>query len=101
MTRPVRSRTMSSTPSASRSSSQRFAVRRSCQTSAWCIGSPVFGSHATTVSRWLVIPIPFRSEPCTPASASAAIATFRVVSQISAASCSTHPGCGKCWRNSL
>ena len=42
---------------ASRSSSQRAAVRRSCQTSARCSGSPVAGSQATTVSRWLVIPI--------------------------------------------
>ena len=46
---------------ASRSSSQRSAVRRSCQTSAWCSGSPVFGSQTQTVSRWLVIPIACRS----------------------------------------
>ena len=32
-------------------------MRRSCQTSARWIGSPVAGSQATTVSRWLVIPI--------------------------------------------
>ena len=44
-----------------RSSSQRAAVRRSCQTSARWSGSPVSGSHATTVSRWLVMPMPARS----------------------------------------
>ena len=62
MTRPVRSRTSCSWP-ASRSSSQRSAVRRSCQTSALWTGSPVFGSQATTVSRWLVIPIAFEVGP--------------------------------------
>ena len=62
MTSPVRSLISCSCP-CSRSSSQRAAVRRSCQTSAWWTGSPVFGSQATTVSRWLVIPMPFRSEP--------------------------------------
>ena len=55
-TSPVRSRTSASWP-ASRSSSQRAAVRRSCQTSAWWSGSPCRGSHTTTVSRWLVMPI--------------------------------------------
>jgi hypothetical protein len=100
MTRPVRSRISSSWP-ASRSSPQRAAVRRSCQTRARCTGSRLLGSQATTVSRWLVIPTPARSDPCTPASASAAIATLRVTSQISAASCSTQPGLGKCCANSL
>ena len=41
----------------SRSSSQRAAVRRSCQTIARWSGSPVRSSQATTVSRWLVMPI--------------------------------------------
>ena len=36
-----------------------------------------------------------------PASVIAAMATLRVISQISAASCSTQPGCGKCCSNSL
>ena len=54
-TSPVRSRMRSSSP-ASRSSSQRPAVRRSCHTSARCSGSPVVGSQHTTVSRWLVMP---------------------------------------------
>ena len=53
----MRSRTSCSWPAA-RSSSQRSAVRRSCQTSARCSGSPLAGSQATTVSRWLAIPIP-------------------------------------------
>ena len=67
MTSPVRSRTSGSWPAA-RSSSQRSAVRRSCQTSARWIGSPVAGSQATTVSRWLVIPIASSSAPWMPAS---------------------------------
>ena len=59
------------------------------------------GSQATTVSRWLVIPIPASCEPSTPASPSASRATRRVTSQISFASCSTQPGRGKCCSNSL
>ena len=100
MTRPVRSRTRSVWP-ASRSSSQRAAVRRSCQTRALWTGSPVRGSQATTVSRWFVIPIPARSPPVAPAFPIASEATRRVTLQISFASCSTQPGRGKCWRNSL
>ncbi len=99
-TSPVRSRTRGSCP-ASRNSSQRAAVRRSCQTSALWTGSPVSGSHATTVSRWLVIPIASRLAGSPFASASACEATRLVTSQISVASCSTQPGRGKCWRNSL
>ena len=99
MTSPVRSRTSRSWPAA-RSSSQRAAVRRSCQTSARCSGSPLAGSQATTVSRWLVIPIPSSRPPSTPAAAIASAATRRVTSQISPASCSTHPGRGKCCSNS-
>ena len=38
------------------SSSQRAAVRRSCQTMARCRGRPVRRSQTTTVSRWLVMP---------------------------------------------
>ena len=55
-TSPVRRRTRSRAP-CSASSSHRCAVRRSCQTIAWPYGRPVDRSHATTVSRWLVIPI--------------------------------------------
>jgi hypothetical protein len=57
-------------------------VRRSCQTSARWIGSPLSGSQATTVSRWLLMPIASSSPPSTPASAIAAAATRLVVSQI-------------------
>ena len=57
-------------------------------------------SHATTVSRWFVMPIPARSPPLAPAESSASLATARVTSQISRASCSTQPGRGKCWWNS-
>ena len=55
-TSPVRVRTIGSTP-ATRSSSQRAAVRRSCQTIARWRGRPVERSHTTTVSRWSVMPI--------------------------------------------
>ena len=55
-TRPVARRTCGSSPWA-RSASQRSAVRRSCQTSARWRGRPVRRSQATTVSRWLVIPM--------------------------------------------
>ena len=96
---PVRSRMRSSSP-ASRSSSQRPAVRRSCQTSAWCSGSPVEGSQQTTVSRWLVMPTASSSPGSRPASESASPATACETSQISVASCSTQPGLGKCWVNS-
>ena len=84
-------RTSASWPSA-RSSSQRPAVRRSCQTSARCSGSPDSGSHTQTVSRWFVMPIACSSPSPAPASSSASSATARVTSQISAASCSTQPG---------
>ena len=42
---------------AAASSSQRAAVRRSCHTIARPYGRPVERSQATTVSRWLVMPI--------------------------------------------
>ena len=92
---PVRSRTSGSCPCA-RSSSQRAAVRRSCQTIARCSGSPVAGSQTQTVSRWFVMPIAASPPSGTPASASASSASARVTSQISCGSCSTQPGCGKC-----
>ena len=50
------------------------------------------GSQATTVSRWLVIPIASRLPASALASASACEATRLVTSQISFASCSTQPG---------
>jgi hypothetical protein len=98
-TSPVRSRKSGSWP-ASFSSSQRRAVRRSCQTIARYSGSPLSRSHATTVSRWFVIPMPASERPSMPAESSASLATARVTSQISLASCSTQPGRGKCCWNS-
>ena len=58
------------------------------------------GSHTQTVSRWLVIPTASSSPGPTPASSSASPATAWVTAQISAASCSTQPGRGKCCSNS-
>ena len=95
----MRSRNSGSWPWA-RNSSQRPAVRLSCHTIARCSGSPDARSQATAVSRWFVIPMPARSEPVIPASASASWPTRRVTSQISAASCSTQPARGKYCRNS-
>ncbi len=69
MTRPVRSRTRSSHPSR-RSSSQRGAVRRSCQTMAGWTGLRVPRSQTTVVSRWLVMPTAATSPGATLASAS-------------------------------
>ncbi len=40
-----------------RSSAQRAAVRRSCQTMARAMGSPVLRSQTSVVSRWLVMPM--------------------------------------------
>ena len=97
--RPVFARIASSSP-ASRSSPQRAAVRRSCQTSARCSGSPVDGSQQTTVSRWFVMPTASSSPGSRPASSSASPATACETSQISSASCSTQPGRGKCCVNS-
>ena len=76
------------------------AVRRSCHTIARWHGRPVDRSQATAVSRWLVIPIA--------AIVSARSRQLRVQLgegrldevQISAASCSTRPGAGKCWVSS-
>src|SRR5450759_2837927 len=46
------------------------------------------------------MPIAASSRPVMPARSSACVATLNCVRQISSASCSTHPGCGKIWRNS-
>ena len=77
-TRPVRSRT-----SSAGSSAHRAAVRRSCQTIAGCTGRPLARSHTTVVSRWFVIPIAPSSSAPIPASASAAAAVRRTLSQSS------------------
>ena len=76
-------------------------VRRHCQTMALAIGSPVFLSQITVVSRWLVMPMAAMSEAVTPSLLMALRDTSSVVSQISSASCSTQPGLGKIWRNSF
>ncbi len=54
--------------------------------------------HATTVSRWLVMPIAAIDSRPTRSTTSPSVA--RTASQISTASCSTQPGRGKCWVNS-
>ena len=83
---------------AAASSSQRAAVRRSCHTMARPYGRPVARSQATTVSRWLVIPMA-ATEPA-PTWSTTSCSVARAASQISSASCSTQPGRGKCWVNS-
>jgi hypothetical protein len=69
-TSPVRWRNISSLP-ASLSSWHRSAVRRSCQTIALWTALPLFRSHKTVVSRWLVMPMPRQSVAATPAFSSA------------------------------
>ena len=87
-TNPVVERT---TDNWSPSMSQRAAVRRSCQTIARWSGSPVRRLKATTVSRWLVMPIAaIGSLICAHTDCMVA----RTACQISSASCSTQPGCG-------
>ena len=61
-----------------RSSSQRAAVRRSCQTIARCRGSPVRRSQATTVSRWLVMPMAATGAAPTRPTTSASVAATAV-----------------------
>jgi hypothetical protein len=83
------------------SSRQIPVERRSCQTMARWTASPVSRSQRTTVSRWFVIPTPStRKASRFRAASSASRPTRRVTSQISSASCSTHPDRGKYWRNS-
>ncbi len=76
--------------------SHRSAVRRSCHTMARPNGRPVERLQATTVSRWFVMPM-HRGGPSRSASSAH---TASVVAQISSASCSTQPGCGKYCGNS-
>jgi hypothetical protein len=98
-TSPVASRTSGRWP-ASRSSSQRAAVRRSCHTMARWRGRPVRRSQATMVSRWSVMPRPATASPASRTAAPTSPSTSTTASQIWPASCSTHPGRGKCWGNS-
>ncbi len=76
------------------SSSTILSVRVSCQTIAFITGSPVFLSHTTVVSRWLVMPRPEMSSALAPADSSASSITSCVRDQTSFGSCSTHPGLG-------
>ena len=88
---PHRSRRVaSSTRRASSGSSG--ATRVSCQVIARPCGRPVCRSHSTAVSRWLAMPSATTSPAPMPALARAAGTTFVTLAQISAASCSTHPG---------
>ena len=89
---PVRSAIISA---CSASASTCACVRVSCHTIALCTGSPVARSHTTVVSRWFVMPTAAMLPAFTPAFASATATTSRVLRQISAASCSTHPARGK------
>ena len=82
----------------SASSAHRAAVRRSCHTMARCSGSPVRRSQATTVSRWLVMPMARAAGAPSRRLATSARVT-RTRAQISRASCSTQPGRGKCCRS--
>ena len=85
-------RTSGSAPSAF-SSAHTSAVRRSCQTIARWIGSPVARSQTTTVSRWLVMPIA-ATRLGVDRRASASRTTASVSRQICSGSCSTQPRCG-------
>ena len=67
------------------------AVRLHCQTIALYMGFPVFLSHSTVVSRWLVMPIPAIYSAETPDCATASIITPYCEDHISIGSCSTQP----------
>ena len=99
ITRPVRSRTSASAPVAFRRS-HSAAVRRSCHTMALKMGLPDARSQSSVVSRWLVMPMAAMSAASMPASAMAPPTDAPTLVQICSGSCSTHPGCGKCWANS-
>ena len=75
-------------------SAQKAAVRRSCQTMAGAMGSPLARSQITVVSRWLVMPSAAMSAAATPACASAPRTQATVSVQMRWASCSTQPFCG-------
>src|SRR3954447_26275148 len=96
-TSPVVSRISGRWPAA-RSASQRSAVRLSCQTMAAPYGFPVRRFQATTVSRWLVLPIAATTPP--PASVPTSVNVACTTAQISSASCSTQPGRGYSCENS-
>ncbi len=97
--RPVRRATSGSSPSALRRA-QASAVRRSCHTIAGATGRPFARSHSTVVSRWFVMPTAATSATVARARASTSAMVATCVAQISSASCSTQPECGKCCVNS-
>ena len=100
MTRPVLRRMSGALP-AVRSRSHSFAVRRSCQTMAFAMGLPVWRSHSSVVSRWLVMPMAAILAAVSLAFFSAALAVASWVFQMAPASCSTQPGLGKICGNSF
>ena len=71
------------------------AVRVSCQMIARASGRPVCRSQRTVVSRWLAMPMAAMSSAVRPACAQRLGHHPPHVRQISAASCSAHPGRGK------
>ncbi len=70
------------------------AVRLSCQTTARATGAEVARAHATTVSRWFVMPTARSPRASMPDAFSASATALRLTRQISSASCSTQPGRG-------
>ena len=98
MMRPVFSRMKSAL---SRRVSQNSEVRRSCQTMALYTGSPVSASQTMVVSRWLVMPMPAMFLPLMPILVMASAMTAASEDQISIGLCSTQPGFGKYWVNSI
>ena len=99
MTRPVLRRISASWPSAF-SRSQIGALTRLCQTMAGATGWPVWRSHSTVVSRWLVTPIAATSAAAMPAVRITSRAVSSCDVQIASGSCSTSPGLGKICGNS-
>lgn len=101
ITNPVRARTNGECP-ASMSSAQMCAVRVSCHTIARCATSPVRKFHASVVSRWFVMPTAATGRPPvdpSPSNSTSSASVSHVASQISFASCSTHPGSPRCCAN--
>ena len=97
---PVVSRMRRAVASSRARRSISSCVRVSCQTMAGPRARPDSRSQSTTVSPWFAIPMP-ASREAADARWSASTIARRTLSQISAASCSTQPGCGKYCSNSL
>ena len=99
-TKPVFSAMADASPAAF-SRSQHPAVRLHCHTMAFAAGRPVALSQRIVVSRWFVMPMAAMSPADAPARAMASWAVASCVPQISMGSCSTQPGRGYSWVNSL